>query len=290
MLNLPLSSSMELTKLEKKRGVWIQILWMFILLVVSQAIPLLFRINTDETTSTGFINSLLSQICPIIVVVLYCRFVEKRSAKSLGFYKEGFFKQTGIGILIGIVMMSGVFILNLLTKSINVTSNIHSVSWVFVIMTFFGFMIQGLSEEVLFRGYLMNSFASKGALVAIIVNTILFALLHGANSSISIIALINLILAGLIYSLLFYLTNNIWLLGACHALWNYMQGPIFGLKVSGHPLPSSVLLVNSFSDKTLFNGGDFGFEGGLGVLIISIITTVILVVLIKNKLNTKSSI
>jgi hypothetical protein len=52
--------------------------------------------------------------------------------------------------------------------------------------------------------------------------------------------------------------------GVCgfHAAWNWSQGNIYGVKVSGlSPGPSLVELEASGSD--LFSGADFGLEGSL---------------------------
>lgn len=296
MMKLPLTNSMTLTKEQKKRGTWSQIFWLLCIIILSELIPTLLKINCDQSTSFGFINALFSQSITIILILLYCYLVEKRTPKSLGFHKKSYLKNTSIGILLGTAMMLGVFILNILTRSIHVSSNTVHTNWSFIILTFFGFMIQGLSEEVALRGYLMNSFASKqGVFIAILVNSIVFAVLHLANPSVTILSIINLILAGLIFSLLFYLTDNIWLVGASHSLWNFIQAPILGTNVSGLIPPSTVLLTKNIPENNLFNGGSFGFEGGLGVLIISIITIVILLVLIRNKLlksevNLKSNV
>ena len=54
---------------------------------------------------------------------------------------------------------------------------------------------------------------------------------------------------------------------AMHSMWNFAQGNIFGLPVSGQGgLPSPLSAeVSEGTWKTLFNGGSFGLEGGLAV-------------------------
>lgn len=287
MEKLALNHSMELTKQQKKHGAWLQIIWTFVLILIGQSIPELLKINTDTKTSNGFINVLLCQFFIIIVVILYCYLIERRNISSLGFSTKNILNKIGLGLLIGIGMMGGTFLLNLMTGSIHVTSNPNT-KWGFIAMAFVGFLIQGFAEEIAFRGFLMNSIASKkGVLAAIIGNSVLFGVLHGLNPNISVMAVINLILAGLTYSLIFYLTDSIFVVGIMHGLWNYLQGLIFGVAVSGIRPPSTVLLTESIKSHSVLNGGDFGFEGGLISIIVHIIVLAVVIVLIKKKVAGK---
>lgn len=65
--------------------------------------------------------------------------------------------------------------------------------------------------------------------VGIVVNSIVFALLHMANTGISLLALLNLFLFGVFMSVYMVRRGNLW--GACaiHAVWNFVQGNVFGL-------------------------------------------------------------
>ena len=61
--------------------------------------------------------------------------------------------------------------------------------------------------------------------------------------------------------------GSIWMVGAIHSMWNFAQGNLVGIPVSGlrgSPSP----LVAEMSEggwRTLVNGGSFGLEGGLAV-------------------------
>ena len=71
-------------------------------------------------------------------------------------------------------------------------------------------------------------------------------------------------------------------------MWNFVQGNIFGIPVSGMKIKASVL---SFSQQGnyLINGGDFGLEGGLAVTLV-LVVSIALTVLLKRKLGNNNDV
>ena len=57
------------------------------------------------------------------------------------------------------------------------------------------------------------------------------------------------------------------MVGAIHSMWNFAQGNLFGIPVSGLVGSPSPLVTEMGEGKwqTLVNGGSFGLEGGLAV-------------------------
>jgi membrane protease YdiL (CAAX protease family) len=139
-------------------------------------------------------------------------------------------------------------------------------SWGLLLLFFLGFLIQGMSEELLCRSYLMVSLSRKWPLWACVVsNALLFSLFHLGNPGISVIALVNIFLFGLFASLLTLRRGSIWMVGALHSMWNFAQGNLFGIPVSGLVGSPSPLKATAAEGgwQTLLNGGSFGIEGGL---------------------------
>jgi membrane protease YdiL (CAAX protease family) len=98
-------------------------------------------------------------------------------------------------------------------------------------------------------------------------NALLFSLLHLGNPDVSVIALVNIFLFGLFASMLTLRRGSVWMVGALHSMWNFAQGNLFGIPVSGlrgSPSPLESEFVPG-TWQTLLNGGDFGLEGGLAV-------------------------
>ncbi len=214
------------------------------------------------------LSMLIANAGLILVVCLYCKLLEKRKMTTLGFVKKNMWKEYGKGCLAGFVMFSVAVLICVVTGSLQLQVS-SSFSAGMFLMFVIGFMIQGLAEEVMCRGYLMVSIARRSSvIVAIICNAVVFAVLHLSNSGISVLAVVNLVLFGVFASLYFLKTENIWGVGALHSVWNLVQGNVYGIRVSGMNLSCSVLEADAMESGTLWNGGDFGLEGGLAVTIV----------------------
>lgn len=288
-MKLSLNESMELTKTQRKGNIILPFFILILTLLVGQLIliPFLFAgIIKISMLENGLFNLYANSI-PIILIIIYCKFVEKRTLPSLGITKKRFPINYLIEVLIGLAMISSTFLINFLLGSISVTINPNSINWTFIILSLFGYIIQGFNEEILCRGFLMNAIASKkGPLVGILLNSFFFGALHLLNPNVTFLSFINISLVGIIFSLIFYKTNNLWIVGAMHSIWNFLLGPVLGIEVSGLSTFSSVFKTISLEGKTLINGGSFGFEGGLAATIVLTISLIITLAIIK-KNNTE---
>ncbi len=282
-MKIPFNESIQLTKQERRGFLGITVVAGLVIAILTQTLLSSFSTYISNPGWSEIYDN-ISTIGIILVVLLYCRLVEKRTPESLGFIKKNAGKNYLIGIMIGFLFISSVFIINLLTNSITVTFDFSSIQWWYIIFSFIGFMFQGLMEETVCRGFIMNSIASKrGVLAGMIINSIIFALLHSFNSGFTIFAGINLFLVGILFSTLFYYTSSIFLVAAVHTAWNFTVGPIFGVEISGTPIYSPIITTVGNKAHSLLNGGDFGFEGGLSVTLVTLILFAIVLYFIKNK-------
>lgn len=204
-----------------------------------------------------------------LISIIYCRFIEARYITSMGMRK----KKAGIhylqGLLIGFVLISSLTLLSALfgITEINLckSSNLSIIA-----LMLGGFLVQGMSEEFIFRGYLMNTLGGRhNPWTAVIVSSAAFSLAHILNPGFSFLVFINLTLFGVFAGLYMIAFDDIW--GACaiHSIWNFTQGSIYGISVSGTGENESIFRTTAVSSSVLLTGGDFGIEG-------SIITTIIL--------------
>jgi membrane protease YdiL (CAAX protease family) len=230
----------------------------------------------SKLESTMALPMLFSTIIATVLVIVYCRFIEKRSLYSMGFVKNKAVKDYLLGLLIGLVMFSACVLISALTGTLTYNGVILGNGIGLLFAFFIGFIFQGMNEEVMLRGYFMISAATKAPLlVAVMANSIIFALLHILNSNIAPLALINLVLFGLFASVYTLKANSIWGICAFHSIWNFAQGNIFGIPVSGLSLNASVFSFKPTDSGTLFNGGGFGLEGGLAVTIVLVVSIII---------------
>lgn len=209
----------------------------------------------------------------IVLLILLCRFLEKRSLDSMGFVPKHVFRNYITGLAIGFTIISAVVVIGLTLGAFQFIGISDSINPIFLLLYLSGFMIQGMYEEVLCRGFMMVSIARKSpVVVAILANSIFFGLIHMGNNGFSVLPMVNLILFGLFASVLFLSVDNIWIVGAVHTIWNFSMGCIYGLSVSGmDPMPS-ILMIKA-TEFDMLNGGAFGPEGGLivtGVLLVGI--------------------
>lgn len=240
-----------------------------------------FATNTPQDI---IISSLYCTALATIVIVIYCRFIERRSLYSMGFTKDKalveYIKGLGIGFLMFSLAVGIAYILGGLEFN-GFNSNLQ-----FNIILIFlgGFLIQGMNEEIVFRGYLMVSLSNRTSLiVAIMINSVMFSLLHLLNPGVTLLAIINIILFGVFASVYVLKTNNIW--GACaiHSIWNFVQGNFYGFEVSGLNTNNSILSFTALSKSSLINGGSFGMEGGLAVTIVLLVSIAYIVIRTKKK-------
>lgn len=231
----------------------------------------------DSTELTEKINHLLADsenthimlLCTglgTLVVLFFCRVIEGRKLYTMGFSKEKAGLQYLSGILIGFVMFSSVVGLAWLMGGLQFEGRQSFSGMLAVILL--GFGIQGMSEEVMCRGYLMTTVMRHHSVwLAIGVNALFFGILHAANAGFSLFAMLNLMLYAVMISLYTLRTNSLW--GACaiHSIWNFAQGNFYGLPVSGIDSGESVFKM-SLKGSDFINGGAFGLEAGLPTTIV----------------------
>lgn len=274
-------------------GFWMQILCFFgVFCVISilQSIPqtvLMFKdifaltefseAAMDDITSkylkpTGSIAliMLFSTIFSIIVPIIYCRFIEKRPIFSMGIVKKRVMRNYLFGLIVGFIMFSAVILLNIWLGGMTFNGVNSNIIISYLLIYFIAFGIQGMSEEILCRGYLMNSIGGKHSIwLAIITSSLVFAILHLANPGVTILACINLTLFGIFAALYMICFDNIWGVCAIHSIWNFAQGLIYGISVSGaYSYENPVFLFETIQGKPFVNGGAFGAEGGIAVTIV----------------------
>lgn len=229
--------------------------------------------------------SLFATIGMTVVVILFCRLIQKRKPDTLGFIKSGMGKEYLTGLVVGFVMFSSAVLICVAAGAIKIEGFSETFSILMFFLFLLGFMLQGMAEEVICRGYVMVSIARRYSMwTAVISNAVIFAALHLLNNGISVPAFINLVLFGIFASLYFVKKGNIWGVAAVHSVWNLVQGNFWGLRVSGMVTECSVLRSTMVEGRELLNGGAFGPEGGLGV---SVVLLVGICVLLRKKKDVK---
>ena len=226
--------------------------------------------------------SLFATVGTYIPVLIYCTKIERRPLRTLGFTKKGAVREYIVGLGIGLLMFGAVYGLMLLSGQAEIVGFSPDISIGMLILFFLGFMIQGMSEEVLCRGFYYVSAGVTNPVAALFASSAIFSLLHILNPGVTLLALVNIFLFGIFAALYFLRRGDIWGIGAIHTIWNFAQGHLFGCSVSGTGNGGSVLLTRFSQESTLFTGGTFGPEGGIAVTFVLLIGIAVLLPM-KNK-------
>lgn len=223
----------------------------------------------------------------LLTTWLWVRFFEKRPFWTLGFVSGGrllkYARGLAIGaacftLVVGVLALSGQIIQN---PGGATASGVTGWAGSFVVLA--GWAIQGAAEEVVARGWLMNVVSARSRLwVGVLGSVIFFAFMHGLNPGIGPLALINLALFALFASLYALREGSLWGVCAFHSAWNWMQGNVFGLSVSGGGDSGPTLFRFGLSGSALWTGGAFGPEGGLVVTLL-LLAAVLGVLLWRNE-------
>ena len=256
---------------------------------VLSAIPIViyYIVNNHDFNTMSSMDMLLSlygTIFSSLLVLLFACKINKRTLFSLGLTKYNILKRYGLGLMIGFITLSlSLFITFILggTKF----NGFVDMNIPLLILFFIGFMFQGFEEELLCRGFMMYGLSKKQSLFfAMMYNSLFFALLHLGNDGMNILAFMNLFLAGLSFSCMAVYFDDIWVASGAHSMWNYAQGNIFGILVSGMNMGSSIFNIELVG-STLISGGKFGLEGGIGVFVVEILTILVFCALYKKKVK-----
>jgi membrane protease YdiL (CAAX protease family) len=133
---------------------------------------------------------------------------------------------------------------------------------------FIGFLLVGLAEEYLLRGYALFTLADGiGFWPATIVLAVLFGLGHAPNPGETRIGVLATVVFALFASLTLRVTGNLWLAVGAHAGWDWGQSFFYGVSDSGL-VAQGHLLNPSFHGPVWLTGGSVGPEGSVVTLIL----------------------
>ena len=131
---------------------------------------------------------------------------------------------------------------------------------------FYGFAA-GAVEEMIFRGVIMGMLEQRiGRVKAVLLPSILFAVVHMVGSSFDVMSMLQLLVSGSLVGILFSLiameSGSIWNSALVHGIWNMVMAG--GILHIGKAIDSQALynwVLNT--DETLWTGGEFGAEASL---------------------------
>ena len=224
-----------------------------------------------------------------IVAILYCILIEKRSIQDIGITK----KPTDylIGIVIAVAMLILVVLISILTGSATFIGINRDVNIKGMLLWALAFIIQGSEEEILCRGFLMNTLKKKISVpLSVLISSTAFVVPHLIMTPIldsgrvyATIGIVNLYLISILFSIITLWRKNIWISCGLHAAWNYILNIILGLTVSGNEAKMDGLLQIEINKLTIINGSEYGLEAGIATTAITIVTICVIMYIWKGR-------
>jgi len=133
-------------------------------------------------------------------------------------------------------------------------------------------LVPGISEEIITRGVLFRVVEDGlGTWFALGISALVFGGGHIANPNATLWTSIAIAIeAGLLLGMAYAWTRSLWFVFALHAAWNFTQGALLGIPVSGMDVHG--LVKATPRGVALLSGGEFGAEGS--ILTVVICTTI----------------
>ena len=228
-----------------------------------------------------------------LLLFLWLHYKERRGFRSIGLRGPNPLRRISQGFVLGALMMSLGVLIPVAFGQYALGASEHAKlgmdAAVFLLPLLLIFVLQGSTEELVVRGYMLQMAGRQvPASVAILGTSMVFSAMH---RDAEIIPLLNIALYALFACFMAIRDGSLWQICGFHAGWNFFQGNIFGLPVSGHPEGTSLWNFGSATGSNdLWTGGAFGVEASLvGTILISILVLVSFVRLRKTQAERASA-
>lgn len=240
-----------------------------LLIILGQFLGMLLGIFPFMTDTEAAVTAAmyLSFIGIWTLTLLYLRFTKKNRPilQAVGRNAAG---NNWKNLLLGTALGFGLNGICILAAWINKDISLYYDSFrpVSFVIIFIAVFVQSSAEELVCRGFLYQRLrrSYQNPAVAIIGNSMLFALLHLTNEGVTILSVLNIFIVGILFSFIVCYMDSLWCAMAMHASWNFTQNILFGLPNSGIVSPYSVFRLDTAAarDSFAYNVG-FGIEGTL---------------------------
>ena len=207
-------------------------------------------------------------VCALLLILVY-----KLVIRHLGEHKQddlrirGALRPLGIGLAAGVAVFSAAVAIAALLGVYRLVGegDLSDLLPQLILSAIF----PAVSEEMLFRGILFRWIEEfGGSWAALLLTSAFFGAAHLANPHASPIAAVGIALeAGVMLGAAYMLTRSLWLPMGIHAAWNFTQGEIYDIPVSGTPVHG--VLVARLSGPPLLTGNGFGLEASLIAIIVA---------------------
>lgn len=229
-------------------------------------------LHIDRSSPLGALMGLLVGVCGLLTYHAFQRGVvgEPREIARPGRAAI----ELGAGVLGGVILFSLIVGAVALLGGLSILGiNGVGALWVWLGIAFYS----GMVEEAVFRGVIQRQLEVVfGTWTALAATSAFFGLAHLMNPGASLFAAFAIACeAGILLGAAYLVTRRLWVPIGLHMGWNFTQGWVWSIPVSGGKGPAG-LIQTRLSGPELLTGGAFGLEASAVALVVATIAGVIL--------------
>jgi membrane protease YdiL (CAAX protease family) len=207
-------------------------------------------------------------VASIVMIILYKAFIRHLGeTKHDDLRVPGALRQTGIGLAIGAGLFCVIVAVAALIGIYRIDGEGSTRGLLPALIA--SALFPAVSEEIFFRGILFRWIEEfGGSWAALFLTSAFFGASHLLNPNATWIAAVGIAFeAGVMLGAAYMLTRSLWLPMGLHAAWNFTQGEVFDIPVSGTNVDG--LVEAHLSGPALLTGAGFGLEASLIAIIIA---------------------
>jgi len=248
------------------------IVWMIAGAIGIILVDSLFRPLADRAEGiVSLLITLAEGVMAILVYRLTMKYLARRSIPELSRTRAGV--EAGAGLLTGALFI-------FVSTFIIVAAGGYSFQWASaadpgsaLVAPIVSALGGAIVEELIFRGLMFQAIQKlAGHWIALAVTSLFFGIAHLGNTGATLWgALAITIEAGVLLGSAFLWRRNLWFVMGLHFAWNALEG-LLGIPVSGHQIAG--LYTMKVNGAALLTGGDFGLEGSIVPVILSLLIAI----------------
>lgn len=248
----------------------VRILLALLAVCVPVALVLVLSSQIPDKALRAYWPPLLAALAGYAGYAFYVRRIERRAPAELR--GPGSLRELGAGLAVGAALFLAAVGILVASGSYTLTG---AGDWTVLAKSFTEMVFVALVEEILFRGVLFRlPERSLGTWWALALSAAVFALAHLPNAGITLLAVLNTALAGLLFAAAYLATRRLWLPIGMHFAWNFISDGVFSLPTSGSPARG--LLQGRLSGPEWLTGGAYGLEGSAITFVVIGLATILL--------------
>ncbi len=224
------------------------------------------RLGFASNTPEKALGSVLIAAGVILAYKAYKRWIERAPDNELAW--PGALPELASGLLLGAALFSALTAIVALFGGFEVLGIRSSGGQIWTMLAIAVF--SGTFEEVLFRGVILRHLETLiGTWAALALTSALFGFAHIGNDDATWFSSLAIAIeAGILLGAAYLLTRRLWLAIGIHAAWNFAQGWVFSIPVSGGEVPLGLLVTRRVGPDWL-TGGDFGLEASVVAMVVA---------------------